>query len=104
MSEALQTYFTKVGKYPLLTREQEITLAKRIEAGDRRAKNEMIQSNLRLAISIAKKYQSKGCSLEDLIQESNMGLIKDLIKHVQKAVKKKHNIDLETEVRILGEG
>lgn len=76
MSEALQTYFTKVGKYPLLTREQEIDLAKKIEAGDPRAKNKMIQSNLRLAISIAKKYQSKGCSLEDLIQESNMGLIK----------------------------
>ena len=76
MSEALQTYFMKVGKYPLLTREQEIDLAKKIEEGDSRAKNKMIQSNLRLAISIAKKYQSKGCSLEDLIQESNMGLIK----------------------------
>ena len=76
MSEALQTYFTKVGKYPLLTREQEIDLAKKIEAGDSRAKNKMIQSNLRLAISIDKKYQSKACSLEDLIQESNIGLIK----------------------------
>lgn len=76
MSEALQTYFTRVGKYPLLTREQEIDLAKKIEEGDSRAKNKMIQSNLRLAISIAKKYHGKGCSLEDLIQESNMGLIK----------------------------
>ena len=76
MSEALQTYFTRVGKYPLLTREQEIDLAKKIEGGDSRAKNKMIQSNLRLAISIAKKYHGKGCSLEDLIQESNMGLIK----------------------------
>jgi len=76
MSEALQTYFNRVGKYPLLTREEEVDLAKKIEAGDHIAKNKMIQSNLRLAISIAKKYQSKGCSLEDLIQESNMGLIK----------------------------
>ena len=76
MSEALQDYFVKVGKYPLLTREQEIDLAKKIEAGDSRAKNKMIQSNLRLAISIAKKFQTKGCSLEDLIQESNLGLIK----------------------------
>jgi RNA polymerase primary sigma factor len=76
MSEALQTYFTRVGRYPLLTREEEVELAKKIEAGDRHAKDRMIQSNLRLAISVAKKYQSKGCSLEDLIQESNMGLIK----------------------------
>lgn len=76
MSEALQEYFTRVGKYPLLTREKEVELAQRIENGDKKAKDEMIQSNLRLAISIAKKFQSKGCSLEDLIQESNMGLIK----------------------------
>ncbi len=76
MSEALQSYFTTVGRYPLLTREEEVELAKKIESGDRRAKDKMIQSNLRLAISVAKKYQSKGCSLEDLIQESNMGLIK----------------------------
>ncbi len=76
MSESLQTYFTTVGKYPLLTREEEVELAKKAEAGDHRARNRMIQSNLRLAISVAKKYQQKGCSLEDLIQESNMGLIK----------------------------
>lgn len=76
MSEALQDYFTRVGQYPLLSREQEVELAQKIENGDKRAKDKMIQSNLRLAISIAKKFQSKGCSLEDLIQESNMGLIK----------------------------
>ena len=76
MSESLQTYFTTVGRYPLLTREEEVELAKKAEAGDHRARNRMIQSNLRLAISVAKKYQQKGCSLEDLIQESNMGLIK----------------------------
>jgi len=76
MSEALQAYFITVGRYPLLSREEEVELAKKIESGDRRAKDKMIQSNLRLAISVAKKYQTKGCSLEDLIQESNMGLIK----------------------------
>ena len=57
MSEALQTYFTKVGKYPLLTREQEIDLAKKIEAGDSRAKNKMIQSNLRLAILLLRSIK-----------------------------------------------
>tara|TARA_B100001057_G_C22863723_1_gene955634 strand:+ start:1066 stop:1833 length:768 start_codon:yes stop_codon:yes gene_type:complete len=76
MSDALQDYFTRVGKYPLLSREQEVELAQKIENGDQRAKDKMIQSNLRLAISIAKKFQSKGCSLEDLIQESNLGLMK----------------------------
>lgn len=76
MSDALQDYFTRVGKYPLLSREQEVELAQKIENGDQRAKDKMIQSNLRLAISIAKKFQTKGCSLEDLIQESNLGLIK----------------------------
>ncbi len=76
MSDALQSYFSTVGRYPLLTREEEVELAQKAEAGDTRARNKMIQSNLRLAISVAKKYQSKGCSLEDLIQESNLGLIK----------------------------
>ena len=76
MSDALQAYFSTVGRFPLLSREEEVELAKKIESGDRRAKDRMIQSNLRLAISVAKKYQTKGCSLEDLIQESNMGLIK----------------------------
>ena len=76
MSEALESYFDQVSNYPLLNREQEVELAKKIEKGDSRAKDRMIQSNLRLAISVAKKYQQKGCSLEDLIQESNMGLMK----------------------------
>ena len=76
MSDALQSYFSTVGRYPLLTREEEVELAQKAESGDQRARNKMIQSNLRLAISVAKKYQSKGCSLEDLIQESNLGLIK----------------------------
>lgn len=76
MSEMLQYYFKEVGKTKLLTREEEIELSKRVEQGDARARDRMIRANLRLAISIAKKYQNKGCSLEDLIQESSVGLMK----------------------------
>jgi len=76
MSDMLQHFFKEVGKSPLLTREEEVELSKRIEKGDAKARDRMIRSNLRLAISIAKKYQNKGCSLEDLIQESSIGLMK----------------------------
>jgi len=72
----LASYFEQVGKTALLTKEQEVYLSQQIEKGDRQARDHMIQANLRLAISIAKKYQNSGCSLEDLIQESSMGLIK----------------------------
>ncbi len=72
----LTEYFAEVGKHKLLTKEQEVQLSQRIEAGDRMARDQMISANLRLAISIAKKYQYSGCSLEDLIQESSLGLIK----------------------------
>ena len=76
MSNNLNGFFREVGRHNLLTREEEVALSKRIENGDESARNTMIQSNLRLAISIAKKYQNKGCSLEDLIQESSIGLMK----------------------------
>ena len=76
MSDTLQAYFTQVGKTKLLTREDEISLSQRIEKGDQRARDRMIRANLRLAISIAKKYQNRGCDLEDLIQESSIGLVK----------------------------
>jgi len=69
-------YFKDVGKHRLLTKEEEVVLSKRIEQGDMLAKDKMIASNLRLAVSIAKKYQKNGVDLEDLIQESNLGLIK----------------------------
>ena len=72
----LDRYFKEVGAHDLLTREEEVQLAKAIEKGDESARAKMIQSNLRLAISIAKKFMNKGCPFEDLIQESNMGLIK----------------------------
>ena len=76
MSDAISAFFKEVGKTPLLTREEEVSLSKRIEKGDQAARKHMINANLRLAISIAKKYQNKGCPLEDLIQESSIGLMK----------------------------
>lgn len=80
-SSNLETYFKSASKFKLLTKEEEIDLAKKIEAGDMRAKEKMINSNLRLAISIANKYSKYGnVSFEDLIQESNIGLIKAVDK------------------------
>ena len=76
MATTLESFFKDVGKHKLLTREEEVALSKRIEKGDKQARDKMIESNLRLAISIAKKYQNKGCSLEDLIQESSLGLMR----------------------------
>jgi len=76
MAKNLQDFFDAVGKTNLLTREEEIELSKKIEAGDLRARDRMIRANIRLAISIAKNYANKGVDLEDLIQESSLGLIK----------------------------
>jgi len=72
----LETFFKDVGKTKLLSHAEEIELSQKIEKGDAQARNHMIKANIRLAISIAKKYQRKGCTLEDLIQESNIGLMK----------------------------
>lgn len=73
---SLSSYFSNVGNHKLLTREEEVELAKRIKAGDKSARDQMVNANLRLAISIAKKYQNRGADFEDLIQESNIGLMK----------------------------
>lgn len=81
METTLEIYFRNIKRNTsLLTREEEVELAKRIENGDRRARDKMIESNLRLAISIAKKYARYGSTLEDLIQESNIGLMKAVEK------------------------
>jgi len=80
MKSSLDLYFKSAGEHKILTREQEVELAKRIEAGDSTARSIMIESNLKLAISIAKKYAKYGGNLEDLIQESNIGLIKAVEK------------------------
>lgn len=76
MAKNLQDFFGAVGKTRLLTREEEVELSKKIELGDRAARDRMIKANIRLAISIAKKYSNKGVDLEDLIQESSLGLIR----------------------------
>src|SRR4029450_13445170 len=79
-TDALQLFLNEVGRYPLLTAEEEVELAKRIERGDQEAKDRMINSNLRLVVSIAKKYQGHGLSLLDLIQEGVIGLIRAVEK------------------------
>ena len=75
MSDNLQRFFKAVGQTNLLTREEVVELSKKIELGDQKARDKMIRANIRLAISIAKKYSNYGVSLEDLIQESSLGLI-----------------------------
>jgi RNA polymerase primary sigma factor len=75
-SDAVMTYLREIGRVPMITHEREIELAKRIEMGDREAKRQFILANLRLVVSIAKRYVGRGLSLLDLIQEGNIGLIR----------------------------
>ena len=75
-TDALQLFLNEIRRYPLLTAEEEVELAKRIERGDLEAKERMINSNLRLVVSIAKKYQGQDLPLLDLIQEGIFGLIR----------------------------
>jgi RNA polymerase primary sigma factor len=75
-TDALQLFLREAGRYPLLTAAQEVALAKRIERGDQEARQLMIQSNLRLVVSIAKRYQGHDLPLLDLIQEGVLGLIR----------------------------
>src|SRR3954469_1237839 len=75
-SDALQLFLRDVRRYPLLSKEQEVELAKRIEQGDLDAKDQMINSNLRLVVSLAKRYQGHELPLLDLIQEGIFGLIR----------------------------
>jgi RNA polymerase primary sigma factor len=79
-TDALQLFLNEAGRYKLLTAEEEVELAKRVERGDREAKELMINSNLRLVVSIAKRYQGHGLSLLDLIQEGIIGLIRAVEK------------------------
>ena len=79
-SDSLQLFLNEAGRYPLLTAAEEVELAKRVERGDKSAKDLMVNSNLRLVVSIAKKYQGHGLSLLDLIQEGIIGLIRAVEK------------------------
>ncbi|HVF20845.1 MAG TPA: sigma-70 family RNA polymerase sigma factor [Mycobacteriales bacterium] len=78
--DALRLFLDEIGTYPLLTADDEIELAKRIEAGDKAAKDKMINANLRLVVHIAKRYQNQGLCLLDLIQEGIFGLIRAVEK------------------------
>jgi RNA polymerase primary sigma factor len=80
LEDSLQLFFNEARRHPLLTAEEEIELAKRIEKGDLAAKDRMINANLRLVISVARKYQGQGLPLGDLIQEGMLGLIRAVEK------------------------
>lgn len=80
MNDPVRMYLKEIGRVPLLTADQEIALAKRIESGDEEAKQELAEANLRLVVSIAKRYVGRGMSFLDLIQEGNMGLMKAVDK------------------------
>jgi RNA polymerase primary sigma factor len=75
-TDALQLFLKDVGRVDLLTAAQEVELAKRIERGDHRAKQEMVEANLRLVVSIAKRYRNQGLPFLDLIQEGTIGLVR----------------------------
>jgi RNA polymerase primary sigma factor len=79
-TDALQLFLREAGRHPLLNAAQEVELAKRIERGDMGAKQTMIQSNLRLVVSIAKNYRNQGLPFLDLIQEGTLGLIRAVEK------------------------
>lgn len=76
----IRTYFDEISRVPLLTREDEVRLARRIEAGDKEAREELAEANLRLVVSIAKRYRGCGLPFLDLIQEGNLGLMKAIEK------------------------
>ena len=78
--DSLRLYLRSIGRVPLLTAEQEIALAKRIERGDMAAKQHMVEANLRLVVSIAKGYLGRGLTFLDLIQEGSLGLIRAVEK------------------------
>jgi len=78
--DSLGAYLREIGRSKLLTKAEEVELAKQIEAGSLEAKRQMTEANLRLVVSIAKKYQNRGLSLLDLIQDGNLGLIRAVEK------------------------
>ena len=81
VSDPVRMYLKEIGRIPLLTREEEIRLAQKVEAGSAKAKKDLIDANLRLVVSIAKKYIGRGMTFLDLIQEGNKGLIRAVEKY-----------------------
>ncbi|MCR5411328.1 MAG: RNA polymerase sigma factor RpoD [Lachnospiraceae bacterium] len=80
IEDPVRMYLKEIGKVPLLSAEEEVELAKRMELGDQEAKNKLAEANLRLVVSIAKRYVGRGMLFLDLIQEGNLGLIKAVEK------------------------
>jgi RNA polymerase primary sigma factor len=80
VDDTVRMYLREIGKFPLLTSEEEVILAKRIRVGEIKAKHKLVNSNLRLVVSIAKKYTGRGMLFLDLVQEGNLGLIRAVEK------------------------
>ena len=78
-NDPVRMYLKEIGNIPLLTQEEEIELAKEMKAGSKKAAKKMAEANLRLVVSIAKRYVGRGMQFLDLIQEGNVGLILSLI-------------------------
>ena len=78
--DSVRLYLREIGKIPLLTAEEEIELANRVREGDKEAKDKMAEANMRLVVSIAKKYVGRGLDLLDLVQEGNTGLLRAVEK------------------------
>jgi len=76
----LSAYFGEIGRIPLLDREQEVALARRVQAGDEAAKTKLTESNLRLVVQVARRYLNRGLPLPDLIEEGNLGLLRAVEK------------------------
>src|SRR6266516_5780597 len=76
IDDSVKQYLKEIGSYPLLTAEQELFLAERVSCGDLRARATLIEANLRLVVSIAKRYSNQGLPLLDLVQEGNIGLMR----------------------------
>ena len=86
LDDPVRMYLKEIGKVPLLTAEEEVELAKRIEAGDEEAKNELAEANLRLVVSVAKRFVGRGMLFLDLIQEGNLGLMKAVEVRLQQGL------------------
>ncbi len=77
--DSVRLYLREIGKIPLLNAEEELALAQRVVAGDKDAKDKMAEANMRLVVSIAKRYVGRGLDLLDLIQEGNTGLLRAVV-------------------------
>jgi len=80
VDDTVRMYLREIGRFPLLTGPEEVSLAKRVKAGEKAAKHKLVNSNLRLVVSIAKKYTGRGMLFLDLVQEGNLGLIRAVEK------------------------